>query len=188
MTPIAPLQLHLGCGKRYLPGFVHIDVDNFPHIDHRTTIDRLPMFADATVDLIYCCHALEYFDRLEAVEVLEEWRRILKPGGILRLAIPDFAALVELYRRHGDLGLILGPLYGRIIIESSDGPRVLYHKTTYDYASLEQICLQAGFRSVKRYNWSETIHKAFDDFSQAYHPYMDKEHGLLISLNVEAVR
>lgn len=181
-------QLHLGCGKRYIPGFIHIDVDDFPHIDFRTSIDRLPMFGDASVDLIYSSHSLEYFDRIDAHSVLTEWHRVLKPGGILRLAVPDFSALVELYQRTKNLNLVVGPLYGRMPVKSSDGERLLFHKTTYDFDSLAAVCRDAGFRSVRRYDWRETIHKDFDDFSQAYYPHMDKENGLLISLNVEAVK
>jgi ubiquinone/menaquinone biosynthesis C-methylase UbiE len=183
-----PLQLHLGCGKRYIPGFVHIDLDDFPHIDHRCGIDKLPMFADETVDFIYCSHALTYFDRQQALEVLAEWRRVLKPGGVLRLAVPDFEALVSLYQRTGDLNQILGPLFGRMVIEAPEDETVIYKRTTYDYKSLEELCLQAGFRSFHRYDWRQTIHKDYDDFSQAYKPHMDKEHGQLISLNVEAVK
>jgi len=183
-----PLQLHLGCGKRYIPGFVHVDLDDFPHIDYRSGIDRLPMFPDASVDLIYCCHALEYFDRQQAAEVLREWNRVLRPEGVLRLAVPDFPALISVYQKTGRLDEILGPLYGRMMTQSPEGPALIYHRTTYDYESLEALCLQAGFRSFRRYNWQETVHKDYDDFSQAYKPHMDKDHGQLISLNVEAVK
>src|SRR6185436_18895307 len=127
------MQLHLGCGKRYLPGFVHVDLDDFPHIDYRSGIDRLPMFGDETVDLIYCCHAFPYFDRVQAMGVLREWLRVLRPGGILRLAVSDFAALVRHYQACGSLEQILGPLFGRIVIQGPGGSTVLYEKTTYDY-------------------------------------------------------
>lgn len=183
-----PLQLHLGCGKRYIPGFVHIDLDDQPHIDYRSRIDRLPMFGDETVDLIYCCHALEYFDRMQALDVVREWHRVLKTGGILRLAVPDFSALASVYQNSGALDDILGPLYGRIVIQGPEGPAVIYHRTAYDYRSLSDLCLNAGFRSVRRYDWRETIHRDYDDFSQAHKPHMDKDHGVLISLNVEAVK
>jgi SAM-dependent methyltransferase len=183
-----PLRLHLGCGKRFIPGFVHVDLADFPHIEHRTDVRSLPMFAEASVDLIYSCHTFEYFDRVEAPRVLGEWRRVLRPGGILRLAVPDFAALAAVYAERGRLDLILGPLFGRIVVESPEGPRVLYHRTAYDFASLGAVLEAAGFANVRRYDWRETIHRDYDDFSQAYIPHMDKEHGCLISLNVEAER
>jgi len=182
------MKLHLGCGKRYIPGLIHIDLDDYPHIDYRHDIASLPMFADNSVDLIYCCHALEYYDRQEAQEVLKEWRRVLKRGGILRLAVPDFEAIVKVYLKYKDLAHrgILGPLYGEMAIKTSEGKRVIYHKTVYDFESLREVLESAGFKNIHRYDWRQTIHKDYDDYSQAYIPHMDKEHGLLISLNVEA--
>ena len=182
------LQLHLGCGKRHIPGFVHIDLDDFPHIDYRQAIDALPMFEDECVDLIYCCGALQYFDRAQAFAALMEWRRVLKPGSLLRLSVPDFEVLNSIYAKSGEIDEMLGPLYGRVEIRALHGPAILYHRTAFDYTSLERLCLQAGFRSFRRYDWRQTIHRDYDDFSQAYKPHMDKQRGRLISLNVEAVK
>lgn len=182
------IKVHLGCGKRFIPGFVHVDLDDFPHIDHRHSITTLPMFQDNGVDVIYACHVLEYFDRSEVMDVLGEWRRVLGPGGVLRLAVPDFEALVQVYGEDGDLNRILGPLYGRFPINGPKGETTLYHRTVYDFADLEQVLIAAGFKDVRRYDWRQTEHKDYDDFSQAYIPHMDKENGLLISLNVEAVK
>lgn len=180
------LKLHLGCGKRHIPGFVHVDTDDFPHIDHRHSIALLPMFDDGTVGQIYCCHAFEYFDRVEARAVLAEWHRVLAPGGVLRLAVPDLDALIRVYAKYGELGRILGPLYGRIEVAGADGRCLLYHKTVYDLPSLRTLLEAGGFMGVRRYDWRETEHRGHDDFSQAYVPHMDKENGILISLNVEA--
>jgi len=174
------MNLHLGCDKRFIPGFVHIDLADYPHIDHRHDIRSLPMIADGAVDLIYACHALEYFDRVEVIEILKEWRRTLKVGGILRLAVPDFEALVQVYARTGDLMRIIGPLFGRWPVP--------YHRTAYDFASLSRVLEAVGMSEIRRYDWRATIHKDFDDYSQAYFPHMDKNAGLLISLNVEAVK
>ncbi len=180
------MKLHLGSGERFIPGFVHIDLADFPHVDYRHDIGRLPMIADDSVELIYSCHALEYFDRVEVVDVLTEWKRVLEPRGVLRLAVPDFEALAGVYERDHDLSRIIGPLYGRWRIPGTD--TTVYHRTVYDFASLGAVLESAGFRDVRRYDWRETIHKDYDDYSQAYIPHMDKKHGTLISLNVEATK
>lgn len=182
------VQLHLGCGKRYLPGFVHVDLDDFPHIDYRQPISDFPAFKDNSVDLIYCCHALEYFDRKEVKAVLKEWYRVLRPKGVLRLAVPNFEAIVKIYKKYKDLEHrgILGPLYGRMEIKTAKGGKLIYHKTAYDFNSLKKVLESAGFKKVHRYDWRKTIHRDYDDCSQAYIPHLDKEQGILISLNIEA--
>lgn len=180
------MKLHLGCDKRFIPGFVHIDLADYPHIDHRHDIRRLPMIADGAAELIYVCHALEYFDRVEVLQVLREWRRVLQPSGVLRVAVPDFGALVQVYRKYDDLNKIIGPLFGRWPIPGGD--LTIYHRTVYDFTALKSVLESAGFAEVHRYDWRQTIHKNYDDYSQAYVPHMDKEHGLLVSLNVEATK
>ena len=181
------MKLHLGCGKRRLPGYTHVDLAGFDHIDHRHDIATLPMFEDNSVDLIYSSHTLEYFDRVQVIPVLEEWRRVLKPGGTLRLAVPDFEALAQVYAKNKELGQIVGPLYGRWPVPGTD--LVVYHKTVYDFPSLRSVLEDAGFAGVRKWDWREVFTgeiKGHDDFSQAYLPHMDKEHGKLVSLNVEA--
>src|SRR5262249_49548779 len=116
------VKLHLGCGRRHLPGFVHVDLADLPHIDHQSDLRTLPMCKDETADLIYACHVLEYFDRIEVLDVLGEWHRVLKHGGVLRLAVPDFEALTSVYRTSRNLALIHGPMYGRIEIPTASGP------------------------------------------------------------------
>jgi len=100
--------------------------------------------------------------------------------------VPDFDKLVEVYKKSGDLSTILGPLYGRMEIQAQEGERVIYHKTMYNFDSLKAVLEENGFSDVKPYDWRERIHKDYDDHSQAYYPHMDKENGILISLNVEA--
>ncbi len=179
------LKLNLGCGKRIIPGFIHIDWADFPHIDYIHDIRTLPMFDDQSVDLIYSSHTIEYFDRDEVIAILTEWQRVLKHGGRLRLAVPDIEGLVKVYNKHQKLEMILGPLYGKMSVKGRED--FVYHRTIYDFNSLKDVLLRSGFESVRRYDWRQTMHKDFDDFSQAYIPHMDKDNGILISLNVEAV-
>jgi predicted SAM-dependent methyltransferase len=183
---VSAMNLHLGCGKRYIPGFVHVDLGEFPHIDYRADIRSLPMFPDNSVDIIYSCHVLEYFDREEVNDVLKEWRRILAPAGKLFTAVPDFEQLAALYRETRDLNLVLGPIYGRWPLQTNETKYPIFHRTGYDFTSLERVLAAAGFERVRRFDWRSTFLKDHDDYSQAYFPHMDKENGRLLSLNVVA--
>ena len=67
--------------------------------------------------------------------------------------------------------------------------KVIYHKTVYDFESLSSLLIeQIGFNVVKYYDWRKTEHSCYDDHSQAYLPHMDKDSGILMSLNMEAVK
>lgn len=175
-------KLHLGCGKVYIPGFTHVDLMDFDHVDYRIPANDLSVFENDSVDLIYACHILEHFKRGEVVGVLKEWFRVLKPGGILRISVPGFEEMVAIYQKHGDLKLILGPLVG--------GQTYLYnfHYMVFDFKLLSSFLREAGFSTTRRYDWRETEHANIDDYSQAYIPHMDKENGMPMSLNVEAVK
>ena len=87
------MKLHLGCGERYLNGYVHVDIAEFDHIDFIRPVDDLSCFKKNTVSEIYASHVLEYFDREYAPEVLNEWKRVLKPNGIL--AVVSFHSLED---------------------------------------------------------------------------------------------
>jgi predicted SAM-dependent methyltransferase len=181
------IKLHLGCGKRFLEGYVHIDLSEYSHINYNHNITTLPMCKTGSVNLIYASHVLEYFDREEVIDVLNEWYRVLKPKGIIRLAVPDFDALLSVYTTHS-LDNILGPLYGRW--EVAPG-KFIYHKTVYNFDQLSNLLKSTGFKKPKLWNWREVFVdelEGFDDFSQAYIPHMDKDNGKLISLNVEAIK
>jgi len=178
----ALVKLHLGCGKRHIPGFVHVDQVALPHVDHVQDIRHLKNFADGTASLLYACQVIEYFDREEAVDVLAEWRRVLAPGGVLRLSVPNFAVLAKLYHAGLKLDWFLGTLYGRIP-DGSGG--WVYHRTTYDEPSLKELLEKLGFTDVRLWDWRATEHAAVDDFSQAYFPHMEKERGILFNLNME---
>lgn len=173
------MKLHLGCGKRFIPGFVHIDAVDYPHVEHVSTIDNLSFIPDNSVDLIYNCHVLEHFKRRDVGRVLQEWRRVLRPGGTLRTSVPDFEKLCDVYQRYRRIDLVIGAIFGR--------QDYLYniHYNVFDFGALLRELEATGFAKIRRYDWRETEHAGIDDYSQAYVPHLDKESGILISLNVE---
>tara|TARA_X000001036_G_scaffold440046_1_gene493979 strand:+ start:8615 stop:9172 length:558 start_codon:yes stop_codon:yes gene_type:complete len=181
------IKLHLGCGERYLPGYIHIDINNFDHIDFISSVDNLSMYENDTVDEIYASHLLEYFDINESQDVLAEWKRVLKINGRLRLAVPNFSKLVEVYKLTSDISKVIGPIIGRWEINKTDK---IYHKQIFDFESLKSQLKHAGFKEIKYWDWKEFIldYPNYDDHSQAYFPHMDKEKGIHVSLNLICIK
>ena len=190
------IKLHLGCGsKDFGKEWVHIDGSHYPHIKYHNITKlngqfRRASFEDDSVDLIYTSHTLEYFDRDKVIDVLREWRRVLRPDGVLRLAVPDFEACAKLYVNNDEpLSSFVGMFYGKWKMNGKPngryGKKTIYHKTIYDFPSLKKVLEDNGFNNVKKWNWRDVEHGDIDDYSQAYLPHMDKENGTLVSLNVE---
>jgi len=176
------MKLNIGCGKRnFGKDWIHIDGSNYDHINYHD-ITKL-VFKDNTVDLIYASHLFEYFDREESKNILKEWRRVLKPGGILRLAVPDFEICSKMYNDNKyDLDTFVSMFYGKWQINEE---KIVYHKTIYDFKSLKKLLENNNFKDIRYWDWKTTCHSNYDDYSQAYLPHMDKENGILISLNIE---
>lgn len=93
----APRLLNLGCGSRFHPAWTNVDlVSRHPEVMACDLSQGLP-FKDGCMDAVYASHMLEHLDRAKAPELLAECRRVLRPGGVLRLAVPDLEAVARLY-------------------------------------------------------------------------------------------
>lgn len=173
------VKVHVGCGKNYIPGWVNIDMFSVVKADIYADMAALPIDR-GSVDILYCCHVLEHCQRNSIIATLTHWRDLLKDGGTLRLAVPNFTACVEWYNKTHNLEEIMGLLYGR-----QDYPKN-HHFVTFDAATLTTKLLLAGFKTVSNWDWRTTEHASYDDFSQCYLPHLRKEDGMLMSLNLEA--
>lgn len=104
-------KLHIGCGKNYIPGFINLDLFSSVKADVYADITALP-FDRGSFDLIYASHVLEHVQRNTVVATLAHWRDMLKDGGVLRLAVPNFEAVAKWYAKTGNLNDVMGLLYG----------------------------------------------------------------------------
>lgn len=80
------LRLNLGSGSVRIPGFVNVDLCADEDVDVVADVRELP-FMDSTVAEIYASHILEHIDY--DYPVLEEWARVLVPGGLITVSVPD---------------------------------------------------------------------------------------------------
>ena len=89
-----PLRLHLGCGERYLEGYVNVDLAPSPTSIMATRADVFGdvaelRFPTASVDEVRSHHVFEHFPRTEALALLIRWHEWLRPGGRLVVETPD---------------------------------------------------------------------------------------------------
>lgn len=89
------VYLNVGCGNVKLPGFVNLDRD--PTGDVVADAERGLPFADGSLDGIFSEHFLEHLEQAAGVAHLRECRRVLAPGGVLRIAMPDLDGVVRDY-------------------------------------------------------------------------------------------
>jgi len=176
------MKLHLGCGSKILDGFTNVDIRKMDGVDIVDDVGLLKTFEPNSVELIYACHVLEHFSRHKRLQVLARWYEVLQNGGVLRLAIPDFQQVVHLYRDGVELEKLMGLLYGGQDYEYN------YHCYCWDFDSIRRDLKAVGFNEVEHYDWRDTEHADTDDYSQSYWPHMQKDTGLLVSLNVEATK
>lgn len=174
-------KLHLGCGKAYLPGWINVDIFSTVRADAYHDVTALP-YERESFDLIYASHIAEHIHRHMVLATLNHWVSLLKPGGLLRLAVPDFEAACERYAKTKDISEIMGLLYG------GQNCHLNRHTVAFDAYSLSYYMKLAGLTGIKRWDWRIKEHAAYDDYSQSYLPHMDKANGTLMSLNLEGIK
>jgi predicted SAM-dependent methyltransferase len=156
---LEPLRLHLGCGTVRLDGWVNIDIDGNPDL----VLDLrfgLP-FPDASVDLVHTEHMLEHLTLADGRVLLDDACRVLRPGGVMRIGVPDLEAIVRRYSAPDwrDQSWIVDGGFDWV-----DTPVALLnvafrgweHRYLYDEAELRFRLLQSGFAAVERVAWGQS--------------------------------
>lgn len=89
--------LNVGCGQRFHPDWVNLDLHpTDPSVREWDLRKELP-FPAASFDVVYHSHVLEHFSRADAPHLLHGCRRVLKPGGVIRVVVPDLERIAHLY-------------------------------------------------------------------------------------------
>lgn len=94
-TSPGPKKLHIGCGPHNLEGWLNADL--YPRGDQiRLDATRRFPLEDNSIDFVYTEHMIEHIPWSAALIMLKESFRVLKPGGILRVATPNMEFLTQL--------------------------------------------------------------------------------------------
>jgi FkbM family methyltransferase len=133
-----PLRLNLGAGGTHLSGFTNVD----RKLD--TEVYPLP-YEDGSVEEIVASHVLEHFSHRETSVVLQEWVRVLKPGGKIRLAVPDFEEVARLYLAGHAVNV-----QGYVMGGHCDGDD--RHGCIFDRESLAELMTSCGLERIGKWD------------------------------------
>jgi predicted SAM-dependent methyltransferase len=144
-------RLNWGCGSHVAAGWINSDIKDEPGVDLVADIRHgLPLEPDS-VDYAVCVHALPELPYPELVPALSELRRTLKPGGVLRLVLPDLDRAIEAYQR-GEHDYFKVP---SAEVHSAGG-RFIVHALWFGYSRslftldfAEELLLSADFERVR---------------------------------------
>lgn len=145
------LYLHLGCGANYIPGMINIDGNAMRKIDLWLDFRNPLPFADASAEFIYCSHTLEHLFPDDALKLLREMRRVLKPQGVARLAVPSMEHALRIARGESSMPFprpFEDPLAQAVNYLFCDGQ----HRFGYSYSLLADFARQCGFTRMTDYS------------------------------------
>jgi predicted SAM-dependent methyltransferase len=170
-------KLHIG-GKVRSPGWEILNVLPGPAVDHVGDAVDLSRFADGSFAELYASHVLEHFDyNGPLLKALKEWQRVLVPGGVLRISVPDLDVLAYLLLQRQRFNVnerfqIMRMIFGGHI-DAHD-----VHLVGLNAEFLAGYLKEAGFETVQRV----ARHGLFADTSEMVVA------GTPISLNVNAFK
>jgi predicted SAM-dependent methyltransferase len=132
---ISPIRLNLGGGK--------LQIDGYTTIDRSVGTEVFPLagYEDGSVDDIYASHVLEHFSHADVPKVLEHWCKKLKPGGRLRVAVPDLGWIADKYIKGEPINTV-GFLMGAQTDEND------YHKSIFDVEYLREKLINVGMERI----------------------------------------
>lgn len=154
--------------------FCFKNAERFPTLARYGDIVKGLPFAPGSVDCVYASHVLEHLSHRDCLTALRNTRRMLKPGGVFRLIVPDLSWRVDAYVKargagmpDASIALMRSTMLG--IEEEERGPfgmlkRLLgrsRHLWMWDEGALADALTNAGFRSVRRCRFGDASHPAF---------------------------
>lgn len=131
-------KLNIGCGRRFHSEWINIDLAPSDPSVMKCDIQKGLPFEPDQFDAIYHSHVLEHLERASALAFLRECHRVLRPGGIIRVVVPDLEQIVRGYlkwlqlARSGDplaeanYDWMMLELYDQVVRKSPGGEMLMY--------------------------------------------------------------
>lgn len=159
-------QLNLGSGPRGIVGQGWFNVDGFKdqNVLYLCDFNRPLPFEANVFDFIFTEHVLEHFDFSHGQKLLAECHRILKPGGILRVIVPDGEKILKSYFDNPAFIIRYKECSSNQAMEAVNAwfYQRYEHQTIYDSAYLSYALLQANFTTAQKEEFQTSHHIQHD--------------------------
>jgi SAM-dependent methyltransferase len=145
-------RINIGCGKRPAPGWLNLDRKRRPGVDVVADLAAGLPFAAASFDYAVTIHVLQDLPLAALVPAVAEIRRILRPGGVFRAALPDLDRAIEAYRRQ-DRDYFLVPDSEWRSVGAKLVVQAVWHgesRTPFTYDFATELFAKAGFSAMRR--------------------------------------
>lgn len=92
------MNINLGCGDRYVDGWVNVDLPDMPHrVDQRVDITSELPWRENSIDCVYAGHVLEHLHKDDAYQLVARLLPLMKPYGAIMLVGPDVEVAAQLF-------------------------------------------------------------------------------------------
>jgi predicted SAM-dependent methyltransferase len=151
------LKLHLGCGNNILAGWLNTDSTPSPTSDYLDCTARLP-FVDGCLAAVFCEHLIEHMEKPNALSMVREIFRVLRPGGMFRVVTPSLEAFAQMVLDpDGAASRLYLDFYRRFSgdarAEISDAVNSIFylhgHRHVYRQTELVAMLAEAGFAELR---------------------------------------
>lgn len=143
------MRINFGCGRRVLDDFFNVDAaanpraPRPPELLHDITAGPLPL-ADGCADELHAYHVIEHFYAWEVDAVVGEWKRLLRPGGLLVVECPDLEKAARNLLAGLNDQMVMWPLYG----DPQHRDPFMCHRWGYTRTTLEALLQRCGFDRI----------------------------------------
>lgn len=163
------IKLNIGCGTDYKEGWINIDNNsdnNIKKLDLNWDLRHPLPFPENSVDFIFNEHFLEHLTVEEGQAAIRDLMRVLKPGGVIRIAMPDMQDVFELYSDKAWKKRPVIKNHGFQFVQTraemvNMSFRWWGHKWLYDWEELVRRLKEAGCndKSIKRRQLKKSSYK-----------------------------
>ena len=176
-------KLQLGSGRNVLQGWLNTDKSAPSCWKGAIYMDvgKRFLLPDESVNYVYSEHLFEHLSYNQARNMLQESFRVLKPGGVIRIATPNLEFLLDLYqhpeveinKRYIEWASHAGKLPYSAVYVINRFHTAWGHRIIYDYETLSALLAEFGFKDIRRCEMSKSEHETLNNVEGHFHimPY-----------------